>query len=551
MQAGATVKTVRKSNVLARHPARQSAMLIGAILLVALLVIGSLWTWQVWKEKHSAALERSRQGAALVSEYTSRVMQAKLMLLNQIDRVMQDNPGIEPLRLHQTLQEMDAGFQYTTSLGVIDADGTVVAGSRTYPLNANFSDREYFKILHDGGQKLVIDRLLLRPLQRDTMTIARRLPGDSFRGVATASTEIGKFSDFLAKMSFDEGSAAVLVRTDGKILARPDSEPPTTMLPDGAGMRAMAQAAAGYFDAPGRMDGTVRTYAFVRVPDLPLFAVHGFSQREVWLDTWRAMAVNFVILLICAALAYIALTGMLRRIELEQVRIAAEHDRRLLDEARRTSAIRETMLKEVNHRIHNNLQTIQSLIRIQSRKPIEPQLMLQEIGKRVWAISEIHNLLYRSAEYSSLELSSFIRVLAANPGIVPPERGVTVRCDLETVTTDIRQAVPVALIALEAVTNALKHGFPDGRKGEIAISLRRVGDAAEIIIRDNGVGLAGDAKSASGTKLAAMLAEQIEGSFSWRDLSRDDPKQGGVEMRLRFPLTAPGMAAMPEQDAAS
>ncbi len=219
------------------------------------------------------------------------------------------------------------------------------------------------------------------------------------------------------------------------------------------------------------------------------------------------------------------------------------------------------MLKEVNHRIHNNLQTIQSLIRIQSRKPIEPQLMLQEIGKRVWAISEIHNLLYRSAEYSSLELSSFIRVLATNPGIVPPERGVTVRCDLETVTTDIRQAVPVALIVLEAVTNALKHGFPDGRKGEIAITLRREGDAAEIIVRDNGVGLAGDAKSASGTKLAAMLAEQIEGSFSWRDVSRDDPGQansiqadtiqGGVEMRLRFPLTAPGMAAMPEQDAAS
>jgi two-component sensor histidine kinase len=537
---------------------RQSATLIGAVLLIALLVIGSLWTWQVWREKHAAALERSRQGAALVSEYTSRVMQAKQMLLNQIDRVMQDNPGIEPLRLHQTLQAMDAGFQYSTSLGVIDADGNAVAGSRTFPLKANFSDREYFKLLHDGGQTLVIDRLLLRPLQRDTMTIARRLSGDSFRGVATASTEIGNFSDFLAKMSFEEGSAAVLVRADGKILARPEpDEPPTTMLPDGTGMRAMAQAAAGYFDAPGRMDGIVRTYAFVRVPDLPLFAVHGFSKQAIWQDTLKVMAGNFLILIVCAVLAYIALTGMLRRIKLEHVRIAAEQDRRLLDEARRTSAIRETMLKEVNHRIHNNLQTIQSLIRIQSRKPIEPQLMLQEIGKRVWAISEIHNLLYRSAEYSSLELSSFIRVLATNPGIVPPERGVTVRCDLETVTIDIRQAVPVALIVLEAVTNALKHGFPDGRKGEIAITLRREGDAAEITVRDNGIGLTGEGHSASGTKLAAVLAEQIEGSFSFRDARADesaqgdDPKQGGVEMRLRFPLAAPGMAAMPEQDAAS
>jgi two-component sensor histidine kinase len=536
---------------------RYSAQLIAAILLVAVVAIGSLWTWQVWREKHSAALERSRQGAALVSEYTSRVLQSKIMLLNQIDRVMQDNPGIEPRRLHQMLQAMDAGFQYTTSLGVIDENGDVVAGSRTHPLKANFTDRDYFIALRGGSQQLVIDRVVLRPLQRDTMTIARRLPGDEFRGIATASTEISKFSDFLSKMIFDEGSTAVLVRADGKILARPDtSEPPTTMLPDGTGMRAMAQSAAGYFDAPGRMDGIVRTYAFVRVPDLPLFAVHGFSRQAVWFDTLRAMAGNVMILIVCAILAHFALTGMLRRIDLDRIRVAAEHDRRLLDEARRTSAIRETMLKEVNHRIHNNLQTIQSLISIQSRKPIEPAVMLKEIGKRIWAISEIHSLLYRSAEYSSLELSAFIRSLAVNPGVVPPERGIAVHCDLETVTIDVRQAVPVALIVLEAVTNAMKHAFPDGRRGEITIALRREGDTAEIIVRDNGVGLASENVSASGTKLAAILAEQIEGSFTWRDATPDDRGQGdgragGVEMRLHFPLTAPGMAAMPEQDAAS
>lgn len=537
------MRTVKKSSLLARRP----AWLIIAILLAAPLVIGSLWTWQVWQEKHSAALERSRQGAALISEYTSRVLQAKIMLLNQIDRLLQDNPGIEPHRLHERLQAMDAGFQHTTSLGVIDAKGDAVAGSRNYPLKANFTDREYFRILREDGQQLVIDRLLLRPLQRDTITVARRLPGDDFRGVATASTEIDKFSDFLSKMIFDEGSTAVLVRTDGKILARPDAkEQPTFMLPDGAGMRAMVRAAAGYFDAPGRMDGIVRTYAFVQVPDLPLFAVHGFSRQEIWKETLRAMASNFLILYACAILACIALTAMLRRIELEQVRIVAEHDRRLLDEARRTSAIRETMLKEVNHRIHNNLQTIQSLIRLQSRKPIEPQLMLQEIGKRVWAISEIHNLLYRSAEYSSLELGSFIRALATNPGIVPPERDVAVECDLETVTIDIRQAVPVALIVLEAVTNALKHAFADGRRGRIVIVLRQNGDAADITVTDNGIGLPAEGRGASGTKLASVLAEQIEGSVVW-----SDAPEGGVQVRLHFPLAAPGMAPMTEQDAAS
>lgn len=534
---------VRKGSGAARHPMR----LIVALLLLAPLVIGSLWTWQVWTEKHSAALERSRQGAALVSEYASRVLQGKIMLLSEIDRLVQDNPGIGRRELHDRLQAMDAGFQYTTSLGVIDRDGDVVAASRTYPLEANFSDREYFVALRDGGQKLVIDRIVLRPMQRDTITIARRLSGEGFPGIVTASTEISKFTDFLSKMTFDQDSVAILVRQDGKVLARPDPQAqPITMLPDGDGMRAMAQAAAGYFDAPGRMDGIVRTYAFVRVPDLPLFAVHGFSRQAVWQDTLRAMAGNILILVICAILAIVALTGMFRRMELERIRVAAEHDRRLLDEARRTSAIRETMLKEVNHRIHNNLQTIQSLIRIQSRKPVEPQVMLREIGKRVWAISEIHNLLYRSAEYGSLELSAFIRALAANPGVVPPERGVAVHCDLESVTIDIRQAVPVALVVLEGVTNAMKHAFPDGRRGTITITLRRHGEEAEIAVQDNGVGMPADGHGASGTRLAAVLAEQIEGRLTWRDVP-----QGGVELRLRFPLAAPGMAVMTEQDAAS
>ena len=149
-----TGRAIKKGSGAARHPVR----LIVAVLLAAPLVIGSLWTWQVWSEKHSAALERSRQGAALISEYASRVLQSQIMLLNQIDQLVQDNPGISPLRLHEKLQAMDAGFQYSTSLGVIDAKGDVVAGSRSYPLQANFSDREYFTALR-GGQKLLIDRL--------------------------------------------------------------------------------------------------------------------------------------------------------------------------------------------------------------------------------------------------------------------------------------------------------------------------------------------------------------------------------------------------------
>ncbi|MEK9968340.1 MAG: histidine kinase dimerization/phosphoacceptor domain -containing protein [Ferrovibrio sp.] len=524
---------------------RRSVSLVAAIVIVAPVVISSLWTWQVWSEKRSAALDRSRQGAALVSEYTSRVIQSQILLLNQIDRVVAEHPNAEAFQLHNALRAMDASFQYTTSLGIIDRNGDTVAGSRTYPLKANFADREYFKALRDTDRTFFIDRLILRPLRRDTISVVRRRPGDDFRGVITASTEISKFTDFLTTMSVEPGTLAVLVRDDGKVLARPDADDqPTFMQPDGSGMRAMAAAASGFFDAPGRLDGIKRTYAFTRVPDLPLYAVHGFSNREIWNDTFVAMLPNIAILLICAALAYLAFIGLMRRVEMERMRTSAEHNRRLLDEARRTSALREAMLKEVNHRIHNNLQTVQSLIQMQSRRQIDPAAMLKEISKRVWAISEVHSLLYRSAQYSRLELSGFIQALAANPGIVPPESGVKVVCDLEKVTIETRQAVPVALIVLEAVINALKHAFPDNRSGRINIMLRELDGQAEIVVTDNGIGLQPEGSRSSGTRLSAVLADQISGDFAC-----ETGEAGGTVVRLRFPVNlndedeAGGMAA--------
>src|SRR3546814_13413747 len=114
-------------------------------------------------------------------------------------------------------------------------------------------------------------------------------------------------------------------------------------------------------------------------------------------------------LALSAGLGYLALTEAIRRIEAERARQEAEFDRRHLDEARQMAALKETLLKEMNHRVHNNLQTIQALIHLRSRNHIDPAVMLQEIAQRVWAVSEVHGLLYNSSEYTHSELGAFIR----------------------------------------------------------------------------------------------------------------------------------------------
>lgn len=503
------------------------------------LVIAAVWTWQSWSERRSTAIADARQNAALVSEYTSRLLLSQKLLLAQIDNIVADDPGAGEDTLHRKLRILDAGFEHTTSLGIFGADGQARAGSRTYPLSLDISERPYFQFLRDHADPpIYIDRVVLRPAGTDTLLVARRLSGEGFHGVATASAEIKNLTDFLSGAS-GQSKVAFLMRADGKLLVRPSPyDPPVMMRPDGPVMTAVRQGDAGIFDAPGYMDGIARTYAFQRIENMPIYAIHGFSRGTLLNGVLVDMIPVYVFLLVLAVLSYVALSAVVRRIQADRARQVAEFDRRLLEDARRGALLKETLLKEMNHRIHNNLQMIQALIYARSRTAGEAAATLKEIGKRVWAISEVHNLLYNTAEYASLNLGAFLRTMANNPGIVPPEQGILVKCETNRVDVRLEHAVPAALIVLEFLTNALKHAFPDGRQGSIVIALRERGGEAEITVSDDGVGLPAERKRNSGMGLTEVLASQIGGR-----LEAGASPTGGTCMILRFPL-ADGEASL-------
>src|SRR5690606_31628809 len=156
-------------------------------------------------------------------------------------------------------------------------------------------------------------------------------------------------------------------------------------LRDGPVMTAVARADAGVFEGPGRMDGVGRLYAYRKIGDLPLYAIYGRSRQALMMAVAQDMVPIVLFLALSAGLGYLALTEAIRRLEAERARQEAEFDRRHLDEARQMAALKETLLKEMNHRVHNNLQTIQALIHLRRRNPIDPAEMLQEIAQRVWA----------------------------------------------------------------------------------------------------------------------------------------------------------------------
>jgi PAS domain S-box-containing protein len=183
---------------------------------------------------------------------------------------------------------------------------------------------------------------------------------------------------------------------------------------------------------------------------------------------------------------------------------------------------REVLLQEVHHRVKNNLQVISSLISMQVRSlgADASREALLECRRRVQAIALIHERLYEAGDYAWVPFSEYAGGLAASiveaTGI-SPER-VTLDLAVADVALGVDKAIPCGLILNELITNALKHAFPDGRRGRIRVELSNAGAAGlRLAVSDDGVSLpAGfDLRTSSslGLQLVQMLARQLDATL--------------------------------------
>ena len=179
---------------------------------------------------------------------------------------------------------------------------------------------------------------------------------------------------------------------------------------------------------------------------------------------------------------------------------------------------KEMLLREIHHRVKNNMQIVSSLIRLQLHSLVDEagKEILQETQNRIRSMSLIHETLYRPGNLSEILLREYIKELALNlfdSFGIDPDR-VQLLTDVEDIGIDIDTATPCGLIINELVTNALKYAFPGERTGEVHITLSKNPETKELqlVIKDNGIGLPPDfdIKKAKtlGMNLAVNLVEQ-------------------------------------------
>jgi len=197
---------------------------------------------------------------------------------------------------------------------------------------------------------------------------------------------------------------------------------------------------------------------------------------------------------------------------------------------------KETLLKEIHHRVKNNLQVISSLLNLQSEyvKDKNDQELFRESQTRARSMALIHEHLYQSTDLRSINFDDYIKILVYdlyNTYGCRPDN-IELKLGLEPIMLDINTAIPCGLILNELMSNAIKHAFPGDNKGKIQVNFHQKDHELILTVKDNGIGFPEDmgfeTTDSLGLKIVNTLINQIEGELKINS-------QEGTEIIVTFP----------------
>lgn len=220
------------------------------------------------------------------------------------------------------------------------------------------------------------------------------------------------------------------------------------------------------------------------------------------------------------------------------VAIVQDITERKVDEEHLRRAVREKelLLRELYHRTRNNMQIVASILDLERSRFEDPRLVegFHDIENRIYSMSLVEDKLYRSRDLWSIDLAEYVRDLVEMliHGHPAPSESIDLQLRLRPVNVSVDTAIPCGLIINELISNCRKHAFPEGRRGQISVSLdAEEADTVRIVVADDGVGVKTDfdffAAAGMGLETASALAEQLGGSLTFA-------AEAGVRCSLQF-----------------
>ncbi len=431
------------------------------------------------------------------------------------------------------LSDAVAALPRDTSLSVYNAQGHSILSTDPDGAQRNIAEREDFRVLQSGHEWHVSAMFHDQATDRKAFTISRRVElGGVFMGAAVVVVPVELVARFWATLNLGPGSVASLIRDDGWLVARVPVPDTALELSGSPLFEHLPNATSGTYYAASEIDGVYRMTGYYRAPGLPLIAVTGISM-EAALDRLWWRLIGFAILGLPLILALIMISAwivvLLRR---------DDQTRNQLSQALQQN---EMLLREVHHRVKNNLQIVASLIRLQ---PGPPEAKT-EMARRIAAMSAVHEQLYLSDQIGRIDVGEYLRKLVDNLADTYGRRAA-VSYDLDPIGAEIELALPLGLVVSEITSNAFKHAFPDGRKASLAVELKRQdADRARLRIADNGIGFDPENQdSGLGLRLLNAFSQQLNATYAFHF-------EEGTTLELIFPLVRPTATASKEMAAAA
>lgn len=227
---------------------------------------------------------------------------------------------------------------------------------------------------------------------------------------------------------------------------------------------------------------------------------------------------NFFLALIALAIAVVVLVVVQLRSK-QRINQSLEEKNSAVEKA---LADREMLIREIHHRVKNNLQIISSILNIQAHASEHEAVTeaLLESRSRIQSMSVVHEQLYKTAELGKINIQDYVSTLLEQIEIAldPSDADIDMHWNIEPVQLDIDTAIPLGLVISELVNNAYKHAFTDASAGKISVELAAVGNNCALKVRDNGTGseLANESAADSfGIRLINTLVGSLNGELVW------------------------------------
>jgi len=528
-------------------PRSGSARLIFLLTVLFLALFFALIAYAAWHDRERAMGDARRSAAdlaKLLSEHVSRLIETADLVLMQTQLLEQRVDWTDPAddaRFQAHLVESRAQLPYIANILAAGADGGVRAEAAT-TRRADVAARAFFTTHQGTDHQLFIGDPARDPESGEpTFVVSRRQSGSDggFNGVVAIEVRADYFNQLFHDLEADYDASIEFVLPDLSLLLR---EPPLSEAQMRAArknpiFRTMIQASrTGMALYASSYDPEPRIQAYRQAGTYPVYVNVAISPQAV-LDEWKTRVMPQFAILAIAWLAVIAISWVAynracnedrfraalwratRDLEVK-VRQRTESLEQTVDKLSRTVGEKETLFQELNHRVKNNLQLISSLLSLQAGKIKDPQARhgLEVSLDRVYSISLVHDLLYRRADITYVDVPTYLKALIeriTTAYLAEARIECTVHADPLSLLPD--QCIRLALIVNEVVTNAVKHAFPDGRKGNITVTFRRTEGSLRLSVSDDGVGITpsereSDDGSHLGMTIVELLAKYLGGS---------------------------------------